>query len=300
VRKLNAIIKKLLGISGRIALNDVQVKRLDQIAGIDKGVQLLLMLKYQELLRQGAPLPSFEEVEFRSFSQCGEDGILLYIFSLIGSTNKKCAEVCAGNGIVANTANLIVNHGWTGLLVDGDPLKVATGQRFYAECPDTCVWPPTFVQEWVTRDSINGILERGEMAGEIDLLSLDMDGVDYWIWKAIECASPRVVVVEYQDILGPDRAVTVPYADDFRAHFEGAGPDYAGASLAAYVKLGKEKGYRLVGCQRYGFNAFFIRNGVGDTIFPEIPAKDCFKHPCVIHGIKHRQPKILDREWIEV
>lgn len=94
---------------------------------VDKATQILLSLKYKEWLRHRMPLPSFEEVGFRAFSQNEEDGILLYIFSLIGTTNRKAVEIGAGNGTECNTANLIVNHGWTALLVDGNEANVRRG-----------------------------------------------------------------------------------------------------------------------------------------------------------------------------
>ena len=131
--------------------------------------------------------------------------------------------------------------------------------------------------------------------------SLDMDGVDYWIWEAIHCVNARVVVVEYQDIWGPDESVTVPYRDDFRGVFgpEG-GADYAGASLAAFVKLAHRKGYRLVGTNRYGYNAFFVRNGLGESILPEVTVASCFSHPKVVAGMRDRLPVVKDREWVRV
>ena len=108
------------------------------------------------------------------------------------------------------------------------------------------------------------------------------------------------MVLEYQDIWGPDRAVTVPYHPNFIAEFGQYGPDYGGASLAAFYKLGREKGYRLVGCQRYGFNAFFVRSGVGENVLPEISPAECFKHPKVRHGIENRLPGVADKWWVEV
>src|SRR5262245_30893532 len=111
--------------------------------------QLLLRLRYQELVRLGAPLPPLPDVEFRCYSQNGEDGILLYIFSLIGATDRRVVEICAGDGIECNAANLIVNHGWQGLLVDGDPQQIARGQSFYASCRTTCISPPRLLHSWV-------------------------------------------------------------------------------------------------------------------------------------------------------
>lgn len=262
--------------------------------------QVLLSLKYKELLSQKNVLPAFSDIEFRSFSQNGEDGILLYIFSLIGTIGKKAVEICASDGIECNAANLIINHGWTGLLFDGNEELIGRGRQFYAQCASTWIWPPSLVSAWVTAENVNQLIINNGFQGEVDLLSLDMDGVDYWIWKAIECISPRVVVVEYQSMWGSDRAVTVPYRPDFAGEFNEYHLNYGGASLPAFVKLGREKGYRLVGCQRYEFNAFFMREGVGCDIFPEIDAAQCLKHAKTKHAIEHRLPQVIDRMWVEV
>ena len=227
--------------------------------------QIQLKLYYRSLLGTGR-LPTLDEVGFKVLSQADEDGILLYIFllyifALIGAPTKTSVELCAGSGIECNTSNLFIHHGWSGLLIDGDRQMVRDGQDFYRRNRHTCVYPPTFVHSWITRDNVNQVLVDSGFAGEIDLLSLDMDGVDYWIWDAMTEIRPRVVVLEYQDILGPDRAVTVPYADDFNAWVHPTTrdmPNFCGASLSAFVKLGRRKGYRLVGCNRYGYNAFFV------------------------------------------
>lgn len=254
-----------------------ELRRIDETSTISKGMQLLLALKYKELLHENAPPLPFGDVEFRCFSQNGEDGILLYLFSLLGTVNKKAVDIGAGHGLVGNTANLIVNHGWRGLLLDGNEDNVRYGNAFYATCRDTCLRPPIFAQAWITVDNVNELITRHGYGGEIDLLSLDIDGMDYWIWQAIECAQPRVVVLEYNGVWGPDRAVTVPWQADFRLDFSRQ-PYYGGASLAAFVKLARTKGYRLVGCERIGVNAFFLRAGVGESLFPEIPAAQGLEH----------------------
>lgn len=266
--------------------------------GCDKVSQLLLSIKYRELLYNKMPLPEIADVGFRVFSQNDEDGILLYIFSLIGTVNKKVVEVCAADGIQCNSANLIINHGWTGLLFEGDEEAVKKGRAFYANCKDTHIFPPQFVHAWIDAECINTLISSHGFKNEIDLLIVDMDGVDYWIWKAIDCIKPRVVIVEYQDIWGAERSVTVPYRRDFN-RFD-IHEDYFGASLPAFVKLGREKGYRLVGCNRYGFNAFFVRSGIGEDILPEVTPQKCLKHPKVLHGILTRLPKVKDFEWLEV
>lgn len=286
----------------------------------NKASQVMLSMQYKQMLALHLPQPTFEDIEFRAFSQYGEDGILLYIFSLIGTTNKQCVEVCGGGGI-DNTANLIINHGWKGLFFDGSEKKIRNGQKFYARCLDTQLWPPKLVHTWITARNINALLQENGYVGEIDLLSLDMDGVDYWVWKAIECINPRVVVLEYNSALGADPAVTVPDKLDFTMKgndvsllryrvekvanmFLGKNIErmdhYFGASLLAFVKLGKEKGYRLVGCERYGFNAFFVRSGIGEEVFPEITPAECFEHPYSKYTMEVRGQNIVDKEWIEV
>ena len=282
-----------------IALNAVQRVRQDP----DPVVQIQLMLTYRRLLDERRPLPQLGDVGFKCYSQTDEDGILLFLFSILGTGDKLCVEVCAGDGIECNTANLILCHGWHGLLVDGDQTRVDRGRHFFSRSKHTYVYPPRFVCSWVTRDSINEILSANGFSGDIDLLSLDLDGVDYWIWESITSISPRVVVVEYQDILGPDRSWTVPYADDFSSRNYPATngmPNFCGASLSAFVKLGRRKGYRLIGVNRYGYNAFFVRNDLGSDLLPEIEARACFRHPKVVSGMQERFPIVKDFPWVEV
>ena len=237
-----------------------------------KGVQILLSLKYKELLSTKMPSLKFEDVEFRAFSQNGEDGILLYIFSLIGTSCRKAVEVCAGNGIECNTANLIINHGWQGLLFDGDERNIKVGRDFYTRCKDTYYAPPIFVRAWIDRENINALIMKHGFRGEVDLLSLDMDGIDYWVWDSISCINPRVVVLEYNEQFGFE-PVTVPYDPQFDRLRKDI--NYWGASLSAFCHLAEQKGYRLVGCNRQRLNAFFIRNDVGTDRLPEIQFEYC-------------------------
>lgn len=301
-RQLKSLLKSVLSDLRQELRQDMRSLKLELREDIlnNQVAQKTLSLHYQHLLHSGEKLPKFEETGFRVFSQNDEDGYLLYIFSLIGTTNRRAIEICAGDGIQCNTANLIINHGWTGLLFDGSEENIEKGQKFYARCRDTFSWPPKLVRAWIAAENVNQLIIDNGFAGEIDLLSLDIDGVDYWIWKEIDCISPRVVILEYQDIWGPEKAVTIPYQSDFVVEFGEFGPDYCGASLAAFVKLGREKGYRLVGCNRYGFNAFFIRNDLGEDMLPEIQAKDCFKHPKVKFGMEKRLPNVIDKKWIDV
>jgi hypothetical protein len=260
--------------------------------------QIALLMAYRDRLRTGAPLPRLQEVGFKVFSQVDEDGILLFLFAIIGTTNKQCVEICAGDGIECNTANLIVNHFWHGLLIDADEHNIQRGQAFYASSP-AYVFPPQLVHAWITRENINDLIRANGISGEIDLLSLDMDGIDYWAWEALTVINPRVVVLEFQCAVGPDRAVTVPYHERFTNRDFGC-VHFAGGSLAAFIKLGKRKGYRFIGCNSYGFNAFFIRNGIADDILPETSPADWFQHPKVIREMTTLGPELSTMPWIDV
>lgn len=275
-------------------------QQLNSAAGNEMAIQNLLRLQLRREWLDSGRLPEFHESEFRYYSQNGEDGILHLIFSLIGTTNKRVVEICCGDGVECNAANLIVNRGWRGLLFDGGPRNIDRARAFYESHPNTMNCIPRLRNAWITRKNVNKLIEAEKFDGEVDLLSLDLDGVDYWIWESLEAIKPRVVVVEYQDILGPERCVSVPYQDDFKAEFDGHEANYAGASLPAFVKLARTKGYRLVGCEELCFNAFFIRNDVGQDIFSEKPVSCGFTHPRVAEGIARRWPRVKDREWVEV
>jgi hypothetical protein len=248
------------------------VERISQFAAMDRKLQMLLASQYR------APIshkPDVRDFEYRSFSQNGEDGILLYLFSRLGMTSRRAVEICCGTGIESNSANLIINYGWSGLLFDGNAENIEWGIRVFARLADTLVRPPHLVHSWITAENVNVEIARQGWSGEIDLLSIDVDGNDYWIWKAIDSIQPRVVVIEFSAFWGPDRAVTIPYSADFR--WDRRNPSYCGASLAAMVKLGHEKGYRFIGTNRSEINAFFVRTDLAAS-FPSPPLADYLHH----------------------
>ena len=270
----------------------------------EQPAQIMLKMIWRNQLDQKLPLPGFEDVQFRVHSQTGEDGILLYIFTLINTTNRTFVEICAGSGEQCNTANLAFNHGWLGLMLDGDQEKIARGRKIYRSHPDTRYWGPALVDAWITRDNVNDLIRTAGIEGEIDLLSLDLDGNDYWILEAIDVIQPRVIIAEYAHVWGPETAITQRYQEDFFwDESKRTGLPSCGASLPALNKLAKRKGYRLVGCNRLCFNALFIRNGIGEDIFPEIEVSKCFSHPMVQYNmavLRNRYDEIDQEFWQEV
>ena len=215
--------------------------------------------------------PSLADVGFRVHSQFEEDGILLYIFSLIGTTNKRSIEIGASDGRECNTANFILYHGWRGLLLDGSEKFVKRGKKFFAGHPNAVLNQPVFIHSWITKDNINNIIEDAGFAGEIDLLSVDIDSTDYYIMDAIDSANPRVIICEIHSGIPITEALTIPYSD---SHFAMDKPYpevlFRSLSMAAADKLLTKKGYRLIGAHKFGFNVIFMRNDVGTEDFPAI------------------------------
>lgn len=238
---------------------------------------------------------------FSTFSQHEEDGMLLYIFALIGTTNKKCVEMCIGTGIESNTANLIVNHFWTGLLFDGNPDNIDIARKFYARHRNTQIYPPQIIHAWIDKENINSLIADNNYTGEIDLFSLDIDGIDYYLFESLTVISPRVIVLEINHLWGYEASYTVPYDKNFKAEFFVDGSDYAGASLSAFIKLARQKGYRFVGTNRFATNAFFIRNDIQHDRLTEVTdLSSYFEHPRVVYGMTERFKRIKNKIWVEI
>lgn len=289
----------------RILLQRLQLYllRTGFIKDTSREMQLLLMPILEKKKVSGTMGNDLESVGFNTYSPTYEDGILLYIFSQIGMTNKKLVDLGAGIVKGSTVANLIINHGFTGLLVENDAVNFKLLKDYYSRHPETNLFQPKIVAEFIKAGNVNQILEKNGLVDEIDLLCIDLDGMDYWIWKAIDTIRPRVAVIEYQDILGPKRSCTVPYQPGFNADDYVENKDhrnYCGASLQAMVKLGRDKDYRLVGCNKGGWNAFFILNGLGEDSLPEVSVESCFNYEWNRMGMKNRFPLIKEMEWEDV
>jgi hypothetical protein len=200
--------------------------------------------------------------ECKVFSQNGEDGLLLYIFSQVGITNKTIVEFGVETGRECNAANLLINFSWNGLLMDGSAKNIASGINYYRDIGRFGEGQPKFRQCFITVDNINEVIAENKIEGEIDLLSVDIDGNDYWVWEAINIINPRVVVAEYNASFGPDRAISVKYDPVFTRFSKHKSGWYHGVSISALEKLANNMGYQLVCAESNGCNAFFVRNDV--------------------------------------
>lgn len=227
--------------------------------------QRMLEGHYRDLVRTKQPLPKIEEAEFRVFSQSGEDGIIALIMAVIGSDSRKFLEIGVESGLECNSAHLAKNCSWDGWMIEGDANLARLAQTHYENHPCTWIRDIRVIPTFVTRENINSLIKEHRIPENIDLLSIDIDGNDLWVWKEINTIKPRLVIMEYNASFGPDLSVTIPYNGKFVR--EGA---YFGASLRALVKVGKQKGYRFVGCNSAGINAFFVRNDLAAECLPEL------------------------------
>ncbi len=249
---------------------------------------------YKDCAEKGNP-PKIADTGFKVFSQFEEDGKLLFIFSVIGMDNKTFVEIGSDDGLNSNCANLVFNFGWRGLFIDGNPDGVRRGEKFYAQYPTPFSYPPKFTCAKVKVENINQLLEEKGMTGEIGLLSIDIDGNDYWVWNALTVADPKVVIIETHNEFGFENIV-VPYDPNY--FYPGKHPIYHGASPIAMVNLARKKGYRLVGANELGFNFIFIKNGIADELIPEVSVESVLQHPSVMEGHKKFAP-IKDWEYLK-
>lgn len=225
----------------------------------------------RKLYLDGVSLPPEFELRARRFglgSQNEEDGILLELFRRIGTTDRRFVEIgCGVNG--GNTGFLAADCGWSGLMVDARKGAVEkSAAKFASE-------RVTVIKRRVTRESLDGMLKKFGFVGSIDLLSIDVDGIDYWLWDGLTACQPRVVIIEFNWLWGAERAVTVPYDPDFDIS-KGGTRAYRGASLNALVRLGDRVGYRLVATERV--NAIFVQAGLA-LEFPTLSPAQAIRAP---------------------
>lgn len=207
------------------------------------------------LNNQKQDIASLDEVEFQVFSQRGEDGIIQYIINKIEIPNLVFIEFGVETYVESNTRFLLMNNNWSGLVIDGSKKNI----NFIKN--DFIYWKYniTAVESFITKDNINSLISNYTKIEDIGLLSVDIDGNDYWVWQAIDTIKPRIVICEYNSAFGANKKVTVPYKENFVRNKEHFSELYFGASLAAFCDLADQKGYDFIGTSSAGVNAYFVR-----------------------------------------
>lgn len=236
-----------------------------------------------------------KDYEVKIFSQFGEDGIINFLIKELNIKNKKFIEIGTENYEESNTRFLLENNNWQGLIVDGSEKNInyIKNQSYY--------WRQNILAKYsfITRENINQIIKDFTVNDDVGLLSIDIDGNDYWIWEKINIIKPSMVVIEYNARLGAERSITVPYDKDFdriKKHFSSI---YFGCSLKALWKLGKTKGYSLIYTNKNGNNAFFIKDTILTNCNSEIikskNPEECFNENS-FNELKDLNGNILDRD----
>ena len=197
--------------------------------------------------------------EYRVFSQNGEDGVLAELFRRLGVREGTFVEFGAQSGREGNCVFLADVLGWQGLFMEMQAAPYASLERKYRANPRVRT-----LQAQVTPENIEALLSRCGVSEEPDIVSIDVDGSDYWIWQALGRYRPRVVAIEYNSSLDPSRRLVQPR--DAPAGWSGT--DRYGASLGALVALSGEKQYRLAHTELAGVNAFFVREDLGVDLPP--------------------------------
>jgi hypothetical protein len=197
---------------------------------------------------------------FTAYSQSDDDGILEEIFRRIGTTNRQFIDFGCAEGIENNTTYMLLT-GWSGLWMDGGESNIQSVKQAFAGYVQSRKLQVK--QAFITRENINDLIREARLDVEPDLLNIDLDGNDYWIWEAIDCVRPRVVAIEYNATFRPPHQIVQVY----KASHRWGSDAYFGASLKALETLGTRKGYALVGCNFVGTNAFFVREDLVDGKF---------------------------------
>ena len=222
----------------------------------DEQKRLLLLGRDKaEVIKSKINVNSLADVEFRIFSQWGEDGIIQYLISKIDIPNKIFVEFGVENYLESNTRFLLINDNWSGLVIDGSKANI----NFIRKDPISWRHDITAIHSFITKDNINELIRQTVNEEDIGLLSIDIDGNDYWILDEIKIIKPRILICEYNSIFGSRHSVTTPYSPGFvrrKAHFSDL---YFGASLTAICELANAKGFDFVGTNSSAVNAFFVR-----------------------------------------
>lgn len=216
---------------------------------------MLIAKSLIENTRSKKKINSLSDVEFKVFSQWGDDGIIQWLITNLDIKEKTFVEFGVENYSESNTRFLLMNNNWSGLVMDGSEKKVKQIQNSYYYWKYDLTAKATFVD----CENINSLISNRFPNNSLGLLHIDIDGNDYWIWKAITVVVPDIVIIEYNSLLGIERPITIPYKKDFKRSDAHPSCLYYGASLKTLYLLASEKGYSFIGCNSAGNNAYFIK-----------------------------------------
>jgi len=247
-------------------------------AGADAALrseQLLKHIYQAQIMATIAETPRFKDPRrllsssYKVFSQNQEDGMIAEVFRRIGTTSRRFVEFGVEDGLECNSTFLLM-QGWSGTWIEGSTQSANRARDAFE------AYPIKVLNRYITAANADDLMTELAGSEELDLLSIDTDTIDYWIWQAIKKVKARLVVVEYNATWPPFIRKTVAH----NPHMQWDGTNFSGASLGALETLGRHKGYRLVGCSLAGVNAFFVRDDlVGDRFCAPFTAENHYEPP---------------------
>ena len=203
-------------------------------------------------------LSDLNKFNYGIFSQFNEDSIIQFLIQNLEIQNKIFIEIGVENYEEANTRYLLENNNWEGMILDNSKENISfiKKQNYYWR------YKLKAEKEFVNVENINGIIQKYKYPKNIGLLSIDVDGNDYWIWNAIKTINPDILVIEYNALFGVNKSLTIKYDANFKRPDVGIYKCLYGASLKALTELSDKKGYSLVATNLNGNNAFFVKNSL--------------------------------------
>ena len=271
---------------------------LDKMTNKNKNLKDFHIIKLQLAkiminIQKNIKSKNINDYEFKVFSQFGEDGIINFLIDKLNIKNNFFIEFGVEDYEEANTRLLLENKNWSGLIFDSSEknIKIIKKKDYY--------WKYNLVAQksFITKKNINSLIKSHVGNKKVGLLSIDIDGNDYWIWKTINCIQPDIVIIEYNARLGYKNSLSIPYKEDFERKKENHSMIYFGCSLEALRRLGVEKGYSLVGTNKNGNNAFFVRKEIikkSKNTLKSLNSKDSFNIN-TFNELRNKKGNLLER-----
>ena len=224
---------------------------------------MILQSRLESFRRRSiSPPDSLHDLEYSVFSQFGDDGIIEYLATRLPKAYRTFVEFGVEDYSESNTRLLLQRDNWSGLVFDGSEKNI------HSITSSSYFWKHDLkaVHAFITCENINHLLESNGLQRTVGILHIDIDGVDFWVWKAIQVIQPLLIIVEYNALFGSTEPVSVPYDPmffRFDMHHSGL---YAGASLPAFLHLANERSYNFLGSNSAGNNAYFLHRSIESPV----------------------------------
>ncbi|XPV76323.1 MAG: hypothetical protein ACNI27_17195 [Desulfovibrio sp.] len=225
-----------------------------------------------EMMKGKKAISSLKDVEFKVFSQFGDDGIIQWLVGNLDIEHETFIEFGVEDYHESNTRFLLMNDNWSGFVMDGsaENMKQLEQTDYY--------WKHELYSKsvFIDLDNINELLADCPLGPEVGLLHVDLDGNDYWIWERINTVDPAILILEYNSVFGMERDISVPYDKNFYRTDYHHSNLYFGASLKALHTLCDKRNYGFVGCNSAGNNAYFVRRDILNDVVKECTLEEGF------------------------